>query len=222
MHLDSGTQWFGTWATAGHHFRSCLPASWCPGRRSPWSFGHLRSSPPLPTTYILRPSAIFPLLLLPLLHTPLLTHHSHPNPSSPRDRRPTPRLGLTDSSTTRSILQFTSLHHTFITMASRIIPDRLKPSTTDGDADGFSRHHGKTQSHMVSQLFPLCLVASQQHATRLSCTHCCSPCAADAVGLALASRNRSKLSQTGSPPSKQLPPHPPHSSTAAPQHHRRS
>jgi UTP--glucose-1-phosphate uridylyltransferase len=47
-------------------------------------------------------------------------------------------------------------------MASRAIPAHLKPSAAEGKGDGFNsqRHHGKSQSHVVSHFLPCSLVAA--------------------------------------------------------------
>ena len=51
-------------------------------------------------------------------------------------------------------------------MASRAIPSHLKPSAAEGGEGGFSsqRHHGKSQSHVVST-FSLCVSAARQPAS---------------------------------------------------------
>ena len=54
-------------------------------------------------------------------------------------------------------------------MASRAIPSHLKPSAAEGGEGGFSsqRHHGKSQSHVVSRHAP---TASHAFAPEMSFT----------------------------------------------------
>lgn len=61
------------------------------------------------------------------------------------------------------------------TMASRAIPSHLKPAAAEG-GEGFSsqRHHGKTQSHVVSGLSNPAIVLSMVYPELQLCSHSCT------------------------------------------------
>lgn len=112
--------------------------------------------------------------------------------------------------------------HTY-TMAGRALPSHLKPSAAEGGEGGFApRHHGKTQSHVVSA--PLFCAILQYSATVIcfylsgcgcveSPVHLCAAprpstggqcCTVDAFGLRLATRDSSEGAISIAPPASVL------------------